>query len=66
MTFMVSLVFRIIFFPKNGDIIIIDMLSFCQPDPTASSGPNVPLILKLFVGLRDHILWDLSFTYGIF
>jgi hypothetical protein len=40
----VSLVFHILCFPHEGNIVMIDQLSFAHPSPFASVGPFVPVI----------------------
>jgi hypothetical protein len=44
MKVIVSLVFRVLCFPHEGKIVMIDQLSFENPSPTTSMGPWVPII----------------------
>jgi hypothetical protein len=44
MTTIVSLMFRILCFPQEGNIVMIDQLYFLHPSPTSSVGPMVPVI----------------------
>jgi hypothetical protein len=44
MIVVVSLVFRVIKFPHEGQIVTIDQLSFCRPNPATETGPSVSLV----------------------
>ena len=39
-----SSLFRVVWFPFNGKIIMIDQTSFCNPSVNASSGTSIPII----------------------
>jgi hypothetical protein len=44
MTIVVSLVFRVLHFPHQGNIVMIDQLSFCTLDLRTNVGSNIPFV----------------------
>jgi hypothetical protein len=55
MIVVVSSVFRVLSFPHQGKIIVIDQLVFCTPDLGSNAGSNVP-----FIGDTTHSYMNVS------
>jgi hypothetical protein len=63
-----SIVFRVIHFPREGNITTIDQLDYCTPDLRANPSTNIPFIVNYSTGYEsvDIGMFKDPFIKGIF